>query len=108
MVKVKFTAEARKELQQICQHLTMKTFSFGSSRKLKQGIKNAITTLSAFPKIGMKEPLLENAGNFRYLVVQKHYKLIYILKDDICYVASIWDCRNNPELLKSRFMDENP
>lgn len=109
MVKVIVLPLAKKDLQQICQHLTMKTFSFGNSRKLKKGIQEATHRLKTFPKSGMKEPMLENKEiEFRYIVVLKHYKLIYYLKHDVCFIASIWDCRNNPELLKSRFMDENP
>ena len=102
MVKVEITAAAKKDVQQICHYLTMKTFSFENSRQLRNSIRKARNLLGTFPKSGMREPMLENIGDFRYIVVQKHYKLIYTLKEDICYVVAVWDCRNNPALLKGR------
>ena len=103
MVKVEITAAAKKDLQQIYRYLTMKTFSFENNRKLRNSIRKARDLLRTFPKSGMRELMLEDIGEFRYIVVQKHYKLIYTLRDDICYVVAVWDCRNNPSLLKGRF-----
>lgn len=94
---------AQKDIQQICQYLRAKTFSSRSGQKLRNGIKLAIDMLSRFPKSGMKEPMLEDKGSFRYMVVQKHYKVIYMVEDNLCYVFAVWDCRNNPMLLKERF-----
>ncbi len=104
MVKVIVLPLAKEDLRRICQYLAMKTYSFGSGRKLRKGIQDAANRLASFPKSGMKEPMLEGEDiEYRYLVIQKHYKIIYYLKNETCYISSIWDCRNNPELLKNRF-----
>ncbi|MCD8044670.1 MAG: type II toxin-antitoxin system RelE/ParE family toxin [Tannerellaceae bacterium] len=54
-----------------------------------------------FPKIGKIEPLLKTfLPTFRSLVsYQGRYKIIYYKKEDYIYIATIWDCRQNPSKL---------
>lgn len=37
---------------------------------------------------------------FRSLVVLRRYKVIYYVTDETIYVADIWDCRQDPAILK--------
>ena len=53
------------------------------------------------PEIGPKEPLLEQYDkNYRYVLVQHRYKLIYLYENETCSILMVWDCRQNPNTLK--------
>lgn len=56
--------------------------------------------LVATPQVGQKELLFENEmPEYRYLVVRKHWKLLYFELDGVCHIALVWDTRNNPMIL---------
>ena len=58
--------------------------------------------LETFPRMGAVEQQLADCGKiFRSLVV-RNYKIIYYIADDenAVYVATVWDCRQNPEKLR--------
>lgn len=70
---------------------------------LLNDIMNAPDVLENFSKAGAVEPIFEGEDiEFRYLVVRKHWKLIYFELDDVCHIAVVWDTRNNPEVLMTR------
>lgn len=51
--------------------------------------------------MGKIEPLLqERRHEYRSLVVRKHLKLIYYIKDNVIYIANLWDTRREPQQLK--------
>ena len=41
--------------------------------------------------------LSDDDEGYRYLVVQKHFKIIYFVESDSIYIAAIWDCCRNPQ-----------
>ncbi|OAV68786.1 hypothetical protein Barb6_02062 [Bacteroidales bacterium Barb6] len=48
------------------------------------------------------EPFSQNvAQTFRALVVMRKFKIFYFTDDenDRVYIAYVWDCRRNPEIL---------
>ena len=50
--------------------------------------------LRVFPQAGPIEPLLKEYDcEFRSLVVEKHYKLIYTVTDELIEIHAVWDCR---------------
>lgn len=54
------------------------------------------------PEMGPKEPLLEQYNrNYRYVLVQRRYKLIYLYENETCSVLMVWDCRQNPQALEN-------
>lgn len=59
--------------------------------------------LANFPRLGKVEPLLSGLEvEFRSLVTKcGNYKIIYYIYDDTIFVSHIWDCRQNPESIKS-------
>ena len=58
--------------------------------------------LSEKPRIGQIEELLKHKNiEIRYLVVKK-YKIVYIIEDPIVLIASVFDCRQNPQKLKNK------
>jgi toxin ParE1/3/4 len=68
--------------------------------KLINRIVNRVSILASNPSIGSKEELLsEYTEDFRYLV-ESNYKIIYWQKENVITIASVFDCRLNPEKIK--------
>lgn len=79
-------------------------YIFSFSEIAASGIYNEIldelNKLELFPYIGSVEPVLADCGKiFRSLVIMSNYKVIYYVEEDenAVYVATVWDCRQNPE-----------
>ena len=50
------------------------------------------------------EPLLKEYDcEFRSLVVEKHYKLIYTVTDELIEIHAVWDCRQEGWHLQEMF-----
>ena len=50
--------------------------------------------------MGPLEPSLEHLErNYRYVLVQHRYKMIYLFENEVCSILMIWDCKKNPKLL---------
>ncbi|MEI6141510.1 MAG: type II toxin-antitoxin system RelE/ParE family toxin [Mariniphaga sp.] len=70
------------------------------ARKVINRILNRVTLLESNPFAGPKEDLLSHyTEEYRYLV-ESNYKIIYWNKQNIVTIASVFDCRQNPEKIK--------
>lgn len=61
--------------------------------------------LTSNPSMGAFEPLLtQRRTAYRFLVVHKHYKLIYWVdeKKEVIYISDLWDTRREPAALAGR------
>jgi hypothetical protein len=59
-----------------------------------------VSILESNPFSGPKEELLiDYPEEFRYLV-ESNYKIIYWKKDNLITIASVFDCRQNPDKIK--------
>jgi hypothetical protein len=66
-------------------------------KKIIKKIINRVSILESYPLAGQKEEILnEYPENFRYLV-ESNYKIIYWEKDLMITIASVFDCRQDPE-----------
>lgn len=102
MVKVKWMPLALKDLQSICAYYRNIKKSRKTSQELKEELILSSNILKTFPLGGAVEPLLANKEvEFRYLVVRKHYKLIYFVENEVVNIVAVWDCRQNPEKLSN-------
>ncbi|WP_294559075.1 type II toxin-antitoxin system RelE/ParE family toxin [uncultured Bacteroides sp.] len=100
MVKVKWMPLALIDLRCICEYYRIVKKSPKTSQLLKQELILSSNTLETFPFGGAIELLLANEEiEFRYLVVRKHYKLIYFVENDVANIVAVWDCRQNPDKL---------
>lgn len=80
------------------------TKSKNSAYKLYNRLLNSAEPLRIFPQAGIVEPLLQGHDTcFRSLVVEKHYKLIYTITDDLIEIHAIWDCWQEDWKLKDMF-----
>lgn len=83
------------------------TIEYGTftALKLARKIESLTDSLSIFPGMGFREPLLEKRiPLFRAYMINKRFKIIYWYNeaDDIVIIEDIWDTRRAPSNLKKR------
>lgn len=72
--------------------------------RLYNRLLDSTEPLKTFPQAGPSESLLsEFPDDYRSLVVEKHYKLIYTISYDLIKIHAIWDCRQDDWKLKEMF-----
>ncbi len=104
MVKVILTPLAIEDVENIFQSLDV--FSHRAAQTLKNETIAAARRLKQMPEMGPVEPTLEHLNrNYRYVLVLRRYKLVYLYENGVCSILMVWDCRKNPAQLKgsSRF-----
>ena len=98
-IRIEWSELSEKQLKNI-----FDLYSFEASpriaRKLINRLIDRVSLLESNPSIGSKEELLsEYPEDFRYLV-ESNYKIIYWRKESLITIASVFDCRLNPEKIK--------
>lgn len=78
---------------------------FGESTAISfmKSVYEDIELLATQPYIGRIEPLLEDMRLvYRSLVVHKHYKVVYVVEEEIgkISVVAFWDTRRDPKKLR--------
>jgi plasmid stabilization system protein ParE len=109
MVKVILTPSAIEDAESVYRYLDV--FSHRAAQTFKEEVVAAARRLKQMPEMGPVEPTLEHLErNYRYVLVLSKYKLIYLYEENICSVLMLWDCRQNPKILKNsdRFESLNP
>ncbi len=98
MVPLIWTEPARNDLESIFGYfnaISTKVAIHYSEEFIKAGDR-----LKIFPEMGPLEPSLEHLErNYRYVLVQHRYKMIYLFENEVCSILIIWDCKKNPKLL---------
>jgi toxin ParE1/3/4 len=99
-LRVFWTNTARFQLEDIFNYYKFKA-SIRVARKLVKQIIERTIQLEKNPESGPKEPLLtDRKFEYRYLV-EGNYKIIYWIEDNYIKVATVFDCRQNPEKIKN-------
>lgn len=98
-IRIEWSELSEKQLKDIFDY-----YSIVASPRIARNVINKITDrvsiLEANPLAGSKEELLRSyPEDFRYLV-ESNYKIIYWKKDNVITIASVFDCRQNPEKIK--------
>lgn len=101
MVKVILTPLAQTDADNMFRYY--EEFSYNSAQRLMKEIVNVAHRLEQFPEMGQKEPLLTHLErNYRYVLVFRRYKIIYLFENDVCSIMMVWNCREDPkDLLRS-------
>jgi plasmid stabilization system protein ParE len=100
MMKVFLLPKAIERLDEIYDYIHF--FSELAAVRIYNNILDEIGKLELFPRMAPVEPLLADCGKiFRSLVVMKCYKVVYYIEEteNAIYVATVWDCRQNPDNL---------
>ncbi|PIV60683.1 MAG: type II toxin-antitoxin system RelE/ParE family toxin [Bacteroidetes bacterium CG02_land_8_20_14_3_00_31_25] len=100
-INVVWSDSAIEELRNIYEYYYSK-----ASKKVADKITNSIVDktimLEITPRMGQKEELLAHfKQEIRYLV-QGNYKIVYLIKENIVSIATVFDCRQDPIKLKIR------
>jgi toxin ParE1/3/4 len=96
---VLWTDTAKFQLEDIYNYHVEKA-SHRVARKLVKSIVDRTIHLDKNPKMGSLEPLLSKKKiEYRYLV-EGNYKIIYWKHDNYIKIATVFDCRQNPEKMK--------
>ena len=100
MVQLIWTTPARQDMEELFRHYD--AISHKTAAMYMEVFLEAAGNLVQIPEAGPKEPLLaHHKRNYRYHVVLRRYKLIYLYENNTCYILMIWDCRRNPQTLKT-------
>lgn len=98
-LRVFWTDTARFQLEDIFNYYKDKASIRVAIKLVKQIIDRTIQ-LEKNPNSGPKEPLLfKRKFEYRYLV-EGNYKIIYWKQDNYIKIATVFDCRHNPEKIK--------
>ena len=99
-MNVKFTASSWRRMQQIRNYHSKKGNS-GKGRKITYKILEKAKTLENHPYMGQEEENLKTLGQgHRYLLIDKLYKVIYLIPDSTIFITDIFDTRQDPEKMK--------
>lgn len=98
--KVEWSDLAKNQLKNIYDYYS----TVAGKRIAKRLIKSLVTRADALysnPYSGRKEELLlEHPQVYRYLVIG-NYKIIYWIDNNKAFIASVFDCRQNPNKIKN-------
>ncbi|MGC9331283.1 MAG: type II toxin-antitoxin system RelE/ParE family toxin [Bacteroidales bacterium] len=95
-IKVFWTKTALNNLEDIFEYYKFEA-SIGVARKIVKRLVKSTLKLQESPQIGKKEALLTDRHyDYRFLVVGK-YKIIYWLGKKHINIATVFDCRQDPE-----------
>lgn len=95
-IVIKWSELSEKQLKEIFDYYSLEA-STRVARKIINKILTKVSVLETFPLVGVKESLLYNyPEDFRFLV-ESNYKIIYWNEGDLVTIASIFDCRQNPD-----------
>ena len=73
-----------------------------TTEKILDKIENTANRLALFPCMGpLESELADLSYTYRSIVTHPHYKIIYRVTEKVIYIVGIWDCRPDPERLKS-------
>jgi toxin ParE1/3/4 len=98
-IKVFWTETALNNLEDIFEFYKYKA-SVRVARRLVKGLIKSTLKLQESPQIGRKEELLSDRKfEYRFLVVG-NYKIIYWIENNYIKIATVFDCRQNPEKIK--------
>ena len=99
-LRVFWTDTARFQLEDLFNYYKDKA-SLKVARKLVKQIIDRTIQLEKNPNSGPKEPLLsDRKSQYRY-IVEGNYKIIYCKQDNYIKIATVFDCRQNPEKMKN-------
>lgn len=94
-MRIVWTAQGNKRLEHIfacCSDF----YSQKQLRELNNRLKSAERLLADNPLLGALEPIGEGLDmEYRHIVLNKPFKLIYFLYEDCIYIADIWDTRQS-------------
>jgi plasmid stabilization system protein ParE len=95
-IKIEWSELSERQLKDIFDYYSF-AVSWRIARKIINKIIARVYVLERNPFVGQKEDLLNDyPEEFRYLI-ESNYKIIYWQMENLITIASVFDCRQNPE-----------
>ena len=99
-LKLLFAPEALEDMENIYHYYAEQNETYAVD--LYNQIIEKAEQLQYFPQMAAKEPLLEEyVEEYRSLLVQNNYKLVYFVENETVNIVAVFDCRQNPQKLKN-------
>ncbi|MDR2147077.1 MAG: type II toxin-antitoxin system RelE/ParE family toxin [Tannerella sp.] len=100
-MRLNWKPEAEKTLDDIYRFYFYK--SERAAYEIAKDIRDAAKKLKTFPYLASVEPDLEGfSETLRALVVRRLFKIIYYVDNNEIVIVTVWDCRQNPQTLKTQ------
>ena len=100
MVQVIWTPSAQEDVAKLFHYYEQYSNRF-AQRFVEEFFQRA-SMLGMMPEMGSLEPLCAHLNrNYRYLLVFRRFKIIYLYEYGACYILMVWDCKNDPNLLQN-------
>ena len=97
-MKVTWTNKAEMERESIAEYIRN---GFGTKR-MKQFVREVdqvVKMIVRYPNMGPIDPLFaDRPRSYRSVIVGGLSKMVYFVEGDVVYIASMWDCRRDPEV----------
>jgi len=98
-IRIEWSELSERQLKDIFDYYSFQV-NVRIARKIIERIIDKVTVLENNPLAGPEEELLRNyPENFRYLI-ESNYKIIYWKNENLITIASVFDCRQNPNKIK--------
>jgi plasmid stabilization system protein ParE len=98
-IRIEWSELSERQLKDIFDNYAL-TANPRIARKIINRIVDRVSVLESNPLAGPKEELLSDyPEKFRFLV-ESNYKIIYWKKENLITIASVFDCRQNPEKIR--------
>ncbi len=101
-MQIRFTKKGREEFLKIISVFS-EFAGTRSANKIFERVQQKREILLKYPKSGHPEPLLsDRKRDYRYVVLNKNYRMIYHVTKNTIWIVDVWDRRNDPSKLVSR------
>ncbi len=95
-MKLVWTKRSEIRIQAIEDFLTLEAIA----QTYVRGLYDSAQRLVFNPRSGQRELLLEDLRQEYRRLVEGNYKIIYYIENEIVWIVDIWDCRQNPVMLR--------
>lgn len=98
-IRIEWSEQSERRLKDIFDYYSIEV-SPRVAKKIINRILDRVSILESNPSSGPKDEFLSDyPEGFKYLV-ESNYKIIYWQKENLITIASVFDCRQNPEKIK--------
>lgn len=98
---LKWEPLAQKRMKEIIEYY-LEVAGLRTAKKFREQFIEAANRLLIFPNMGSIEYELEGITPYIYrsIVVGRNYKIIYRIENEVIFIFTIWDCRQDPTKMK--------
>ena len=99
-MKIFWTEESHRRLKDIFDYYYFEESNIKVAYKIVNEIVDSAEILVSQPNMGVVEDLLRKRKNVYRYIVCKNYKIIYWIENNIIFIATVFDTRQNPQKTK--------